>query len=108
MTAAMQIIHSGATVDAFPLGRPDDGRERFSMTPTQGAVYRYLVSYHDENGYLPTMRRVQDQFGLKAHPPVFHIFKALQERGWLTKRGSMYHLVEPVMRFEGPREIPFQ
>ena len=43
------LLRIDATVPAYPLGRPAD-RERFSMTPHQAAVYRWLVACRPRQG----------------------------------------------------------
>ena len=96
MSALAQI----ATRDAYPLGRPLDGRERYGMTPEQAKVYRWLVANrpHDR-AFAISFREV----ALVMARPFGQIHKTvagLVERGWLERDDAGYRFVHPVMQFK--------
>lgn len=95
------------TVPAYPLGRPVDGRERFSMTPDQARVYRWLVQTkpHGEP-FKIDFRKTGTATGYgtsTAHSCVV----GLCQRGWMavvpSKTKGIYRFVQPVMMFKEPR-----
>lgn len=115
MTDAI-VIHSEATVPAFPLGRPDDGRERFSMTPIMAEAYRALIYYKDEYGKMPTVRTLGSMIGQDVSA-TFRILTQLHERGWIApnransnhrRSGGEYQFVLPIRFFKSPNQVPFQ
>ncbi len=96
------------TVPAYPLGRPVDGRERFSMTPDQARVYRWLVANrpHDE-AFRVNCRKLAAILCSSTAVIHKHVL-GLEERGWLraaTRNGgwSSYAFVQPVMMFKERR-----
>lgn len=90
---------------AFPLGKPVDGRERFSMTPEQAHVYRWLVKNRPHNrSFAISFRAV----ALAMTAPLGNVHQrvaALVERGWLERVDAGYRFVHPVMQFRGPRDV---
>ena len=94
------------TVPAYPLGRPVDGRERFSMTPVQAKVYRWLVANkpHGEP-FTIDFRKTGEAIGYgtsTAHSCVV----GLCQRGLMSvvpcKTKGIYRFVPPVMFFAAP------
>ncbi len=96
-----------ATVPAFPLGQPKDGRKRYGMTPEQAAVYRWLVMNRPVQGsFCINFRQLAQCMGLEHHSPVHNQVTALVERGWIAPVDGLYseyRFVHPVMRFREPR-----
>lgn len=95
----MSALAQTATRDAYPLGRPLDGRERYGMTHEQAKVYRWLVANrpHDR-AFLVNFREaaVSTLCLAKVHAAV----QALVERGWLERDDAGYRFVHPVMQFK--------
>ena len=100
------LLRIDATVPAYPLGRPAD-RERFSMTPHQAAVYRWLVACrpHGEPFAL-NFRAMATEMGWFLS--TLHLcVRGLVERGWLhvvpNNSHTLYGFVHPIKRFKEPR-----
>jgi len=100
----MTLAKSYATIAAYPLGKPDDGRERYGMTPEQAALYRWLIDNrpHDRP-FAMEFREIARKTVLSLHS-VHERVTALVERGWLTPvviKGTYttYAFVHPIMRF---------
>ena len=103
----MTALARESTVPAFPLGRPVDGRQRFSMTSHQAAVYRWLVTCrpHGETFAL-NFRAMATEMGWPLS--TLHLcVQGLVERGWLhvVPNGShtLYAFVHPIKHFREPR-----
>lgn len=99
----MTALAREATIPAYPLGRPVDGRLRFGMTPEQAHVYRWLVKNrpHDR-AFVVNFRSVAKAMMTKegnAHQRIM----ALVERGWLERDDAGYRFVHPVMMFREAR-----
>lgn len=97
-------FYATTTVPAFPLGKPLDGRARYSMTLGQAMVYRWLVQRrpHDE-GFQINFRHMAALIGDSLNIAHCRV-QGLVERGWLTPHGhGRYSFVHPVMHFGGPR-----
>lgn len=101
-----------STVPAFPLGIPTDGRQRFSMTFHQAAVYRWLVACrpHGEPFAL-NFRAMATEMGWSLS--TLHLcVQGLVERGWLhvvlNGRYTHYGFVHPIKQFKGPRYVENQ
>jgi hypothetical protein len=97
----MSAVRQEATVPAFPLGRPVDGRERFGMTPEQAHVYRWLVENRPHDRPFSINYRA---VGLSMAAGISNIHMrvwALCERGWLERVGLHYRFVHPVKVFRG-------
>lgn len=92
----MTALHSVQTVEAYPLGKPFDGRERFSMTPGMASVYNMLVRKHDHNSAFMVIFH---------HDSTMHNqVRELVRRGWLHYgEGGSYRFVHPVMKFKEPK-----
>lgn len=95
------------TVPAYPLGRPVDGRKRFSMTPVQAKVYRWLVACrpHGEPFAL-NFRAMATEMGWSLS--TLHLcVQGLVERGWRhvvpNNSHTLYGFVHPIKRFKEPR-----
>jgi DNA-binding MarR family transcriptional regulator len=99
---AQAILNIQATLPAYPCGKPLDGRDRYGMTPEQGALYRWLVKNKPHHvAFLMHFRDVASEFNRslsKTHVQV----TALVERGWLEKVEDLYAFVQPVMHFAEP------
>lgn len=103
----MSHAHAHDTVPAFPLGQPIDGRKRYSMTPEQASLYRWLIANRpSERPFAMDFRDIarQTPTGLYA----LHVrVQALVERGWIMpvtiKPGhSTYSFVHPIKYFKEP------
>jgi hypothetical protein len=103
-----QALSITATVPAYPLGEPYDGRPRYGMTPAQAEVYRWLVQHkphHDAFGV--NFRELA--FRMASHLETSHAcVRALVERGWLEvaeyrPSATVYRFVHPVRQFKAPR-----
>lgn len=103
-------FYATKTVPGFPLGQPHDGRPRYGMTPSQAAVYRWLVRNKPHDGHFkPNCRECAAATGIALN----WVHKALTElcdRGWLDailcasgSRASNYAFVHPVMTLRGSR-----
>lgn len=97
-------VASVATVPAFPLGIPVDGRLRYGMTPAQADVYRWIVKHkphHESFGI--NFRELA--FRMASHLKTSHAcVRALVERGWLEvaeykPSATVYRFVHPIMHF---------
>jgi DNA-binding MarR family transcriptional regulator len=99
----MSAVRQEATVPAFPLGRPVDGRERYGMTPEQAHVYRYLVKNRPHKGCFDIKYRDVAVVMVCRHSNVFQRIDGLVERGWLEKVGSRFMFVPPVKVFRAVR-----
>ena len=96
---AQALLNIQATIPAYPCGKPLDGRDRYGMTPEQGALYRWLVKNRPHDGaFAMKFRDVAAKSNrdlCKTHIQI----TALVERGWLEKVGDLYAFVKPVMHF---------
>ena len=97
------------TVPAYPLGRPVDGRPRYSMTGSQAKVYAWLRQNrpHDEP-FLVRFEALMEGLGYSTKDNLFLHVSGLVERGWLERvaedgRYTRYAFVHPIMTFQGPR-----
>jgi DNA-binding MarR family transcriptional regulator len=102
MSISLAIV---ATVPAYPLGQPVDGRKRYGMTPEQAAVYRWLVKHRSHTE--PFVIHFREIARIMAsHPSSIHErVKGLRQRGWISKTArDSYMLVHPVMTFKAPRD----
>lgn len=97
----MSAAHEFATVPAFPLGQPVDGRERYGMTAEQAHVYRWLVKHRPHSG---PFRVNFAELGLVMACSRWNIFsrvESLIERGWIKPCSvhGTYEFVQPVKLF---------
>jgi DNA-binding MarR family transcriptional regulator len=105
MTEAAQ---QDRTVPAFPLGRPAD-RDRYSMTPAQAELYRWLVEQrpHHTPFQMHFRDAARDLGG--GSGSIHYLMRELVDRGWVSSTGggahAQYQMVPPVMRFGPPREM---
>jgi hypothetical protein len=103
----MTAVLKEATIPAFPLGRPVDGRERFGMTHEMARVYRWLVAHRPHDGnFAVDFREAGDALGIPSCGTVHYLTTALVERGWLKlvngARYERYQFVHPVKVFRAP------
>jgi hypothetical protein len=91
------------TRPAFPLGQPVDGRPRYSMTPEQAYVYRWLVQNRPHDRPFAVSFRHVAHLMASTHGNIHSRVAALVERGWLDRDDAGYKLVPPVMTFAEPR-----
>jgi len=109
MEDRMSALAQEATIPAFPLGQPVDGRPRYGMTHEMARTYAWLVKNrpHDAMFYL-NFRDVAVGSGTDLSTVHMHL-RGLLERGWLHKFDNANHMhiayafVHPVMTFRGPR-----
>jgi len=99
----MTLAKSYATIAAYPLGEPDDGRERYGMTPEQAALYRWLI---DNRPHDRPFRMEYREIARKTAVALQNLHQrvsALVERGWITpveiKGRTHFAFVHPIMRF---------
>lgn len=95
-----------STIPAFPLGQPLDGRKRFSMTPRQAKVYRWLVEQRQhDHMFTVDFRRTASALGMTASAVHFCVME-LVDRGWMEavidRAVGVYQFVHPVMTFRAP------
>ena len=92
-----------ATVPAFPLGQPEDGRKRYGMTRDMAFVYRWLVRNRSHDAPYTINFRQLGQAMATNESAVHGQVVGLVERGWLDRDDAGYRFVHPVMRFKEPR-----
>jgi hypothetical protein len=93
-----------ATIPAYPLGKPEDGRERFGMTPEQACLYRWLVRYKPHGkAFTINTRHTATLFLAKSHSRIHDRVVGLVERGWLEREAGSYRFVQPIRHFREPR-----
>ena len=97
MTALLRI---DATVPAFPLGQPLDGRPRYGMTPEQACLYRWLVKYRPCDGFFSIRLRDVSYCNRISLGNAQQRVSALVERGWLEQVGQKFRFVQPVRHFK--------
>lgn len=84
-----------ATVPVCPLGRPG----RYSMTPAQQRLYRWMVAQYEERAVEAfSVRRIAAEAGIYT-TSAYRLLQALVERGWMEREGRRYRFDHPVMRF---------
>lgn len=99
---AQALLNIQATIPAYPCGKPLDGRDRYGMTPEQGALYRWLVKNRPHDGAFAMKFRDVAAKSNRALGNAEVQIAALVERGWLEKVGDLYAFVKPVMHFKRP------
>ena len=97
------LILADNTTPAFPLGQPLDGRKRYSMTPRQAKVYRWLVENRPHgHKFTVDFRGTAAAVGMTASAVHFCVME-LVDRGWMAevlgRALGVYQFVHPVMRF---------
>ena len=97
------LLNIEATIPAYPLGKPVDGRLRFGMTPDQARLYRWLVKHKPHSdAFTMNFRDIAARLGKQYHSKVHDHAMALVKRGWLKRDGELYQLVEPVKYYPEP------
>lgn len=105
---AHALLDIQATVPAYPLGRPVDGRPRFGMTQEQARIYWWLVRNRSHTRvFALSFRDVSEGTGHEVST-VHACVMGLIERGWLYKierqdRHPLFAFVRPVKMFKEPR-----
>lgn len=94
------LLNTQATIPAYPLGKPLDGRARYGMTPEQAALYCWLVKNKPHDGAFAMKFRDVAAKSNRALGNTQMQISALVERGWLEKSGDRYAFVKPVMQFK--------
>lgn len=97
------LLNIEATIPAYPLGKPLDGRARYGMTPEQAYIYNWLVRNrpHDRP-FAISFRAV----ALAMAAPLGNVYTRVQgliERGWLTRDDAGYRFVAPIRTFKEPQ-----
>ena len=95
-----------ATLPAYPLGQPVDGRPCYGMTPEQARLYCWLVANRPHAEVFRVLFR-EVGAALQMSPGTVHFcLMELIDRGWVrqipSKSWCKYTFVAPVMRFRGP------
>lgn len=96
---------SEATVQAYPLGEPVDGRPRYGMTPDMARIYRWLVDNRPRFGqWQICFTDLSEALETERSTAHMHIV-GLVERGWLEpgeRNGghTLYSFVHPVRVFK--------
>lgn len=88
-----------ATVPAFPLGVPVDGRARYGMTPEQAMLYRWLVENRPHDKPFAVSFREAALAHLTGPGSIHCRVMALVERGWLKPVAKRYVFVEPIQHY---------
>jgi SOS-response transcriptional repressor LexA len=61
---------------------------RAPLTESQKRVYGFIVEYIKKYKYPPTIREIQDNFGLKSSNSVVAQIKKLKEKGYITNSSA--------------------
>lgn len=99
----MSLAYAQDTVPAFPLGQPEDGRDRYGMTPEQACVYRWLVKHRPHDQPFAIGFSLLGRLMMCSKGNAFQRVSALVERGWLDRDAGGYRLVKPIRQFKEPR-----
>lgn len=97
------LLNIQATIPAYPLGKPLDGRARYGMTPEQAYVYRWLVAHKPHTTPFAVAFREVAQKMVSTPGNIHARVNALIERGWITRDDAGYRFVLPIRTFKEPR-----
>ncbi|MBD3370758.1 transcriptional repressor LexA [Candidatus Fermentibacteria bacterium] len=75
------------------------------LTSRQKQVYNFIRKYVDKHGYPPTIREIQEGFGLKSTKGVKDHIDKLVEKGYLRRRNGSARALELVMRRSGKPNV---
>ncbi|MBM80422.1 MAG: hypothetical protein CMJ78_07490 [Planctomycetaceae bacterium] len=80
---AIRLVDAPATSAA-----PDKLLDGSLLTKRQREIFEYICSCTDKNGFSPTVREIDDEFGIRSPNGVATHLKALEKKGFIDRRGS--------------------
>lgn len=58
---------------------------KMPLTPRQLFLLKFLQEYSEHKGYMPTYREIADALDVVSNNTVFHLLKALEDKGHITR-----------------------
>lgn len=78
-----------------------------ALTKKQREIYDFLKSFIDNNGYSPSIREIQDQFGLSSPATVHKHLSLLEQKSYIRKDANKNRSIDIVEHsdFQTPQSI---
>jgi SOS-response transcriptional repressor LexA len=57
-----------------------------ALAPRQRDLYRFMLTFHDENGVWPSMREMAAGIGIKSTNGITYQLRQLKKKGWARQR----------------------